>query len=113
MERFYDLHKSGEWENEVYSLNDALDAIPGIWVKESSLQKIKHGAPVGAEGLIRWDSFVKESPLRLLDPEGTLIAIGKSKINSNEIVKQERGPSIFKIETVLWEMEESVSAVKL
>lgn len=113
MERFYALRENGGWESEVYSLNEALEAVPAIWIKESALRKVKHGAAVGWEGLARWDSFIKGAPLRLLDSDGTLVAIGAAKIASSEIEKQEKGTFVFKIETVLSETEESASTVKL
>ena len=101
LSRFCDLVAEGDWENEVYSLNEALKDLPAVWVKRPYREKILHGAPIGAEGILKRAPFKKGEALRLLDPEDHLLAIGRAAIDEDEIKGSRQ--SFFKIETVLAE----------
>jgi tRNA pseudouridine55 synthase len=107
---FCDLYSKGGWEKEVYSLNEVLDALPAVWIKESHLQKINHGAPVGMEGIATWDPFEKGAALRFLDPQGALLGIGTASMEADLLgPKGEPGQMekvLFKVKTVLLENEE-------
>lgn len=104
LDRFCGLLQDGNWEEEVYSLNEVLTDLPAVWVKEGALRKIQHGAPIGAEGAERWEKFEKGASIRLLDAQGNLVAIGSALIGSERLGAGER---FFKIQTVLSEVEES------
>lgn len=99
------LYSKGEWEKEVYSINEVLEALPAVWIKESHLQKIHHGAPVGMEGITASDPFEKGGPLRFLDAQGTLLGIGTASAESN---RGEGKKILFKVKTNLSEREEPV-----
>lgn len=106
MESFSDLHSKGAWETEVYPLNEVLQALPAVRIRESHLQKIHHGAPVGVEGIADSDPFENGAPLRFLDPQGALLGIGTGSEESDRGGK--RG-ILFKVKTNLSEREEPVS----
>lgn len=99
LNRFCELYAEGDWEKEVYSLNEVLKDLPAVWVKEPYREKVLHGAPVGPEGVLNRSSFKKGEPLRILDPEGRLLAIGRAVMNEDEV--RENRQSFFKSETVL------------
>ena len=110
LEGFCDLYSRGEWEKEVYSLNEVLEALPAVWVKESHLHKVNHGAPIGMEGVATWDSFKKEAPLRFLDPRGALLGIGTASAGMDRFKSNGSSPASgevwFKVGTVFSEREE-------
>lgn len=97
--RFCERVAEGTWEEEVYSLNQVLKDLPAVWVKGPYREKILHGAPVGPQAILKRTSFKKGEPLRLLDPEDQLLAVGRAEIDESEIGGSRA--SFFKIETVL------------
>ncbi len=104
LSRFCEQVAEGDWEQEVYTLNEALKELPAVWVKRPYREKVLHGAPVALEGILKRTSFKKGEALRLLDPEDHLLAIGRAEIDANEI--QGSRSSFFKIETVLSDASE-------
>ncbi|MBI3803182.1 MAG: tRNA pseudouridine(55) synthase TruB [Nitrospirae bacterium] len=108
LNRFAALYAEGTWAKSAYTLNDVLAAFPAISVREHYREKILHGAACGAEGILKFDSFQKGESLRLLDPSGTLLAIGRAVASSEEVSGKER---LFKIETVLSELSEESAAL--
>lgn len=106
LESFCDLYVKGAWEEEVYSLNEVLDSLPSVSVKEGHLRKINHGAPLETEGIAAWDRFEKEAPLRFLGPRGELLGIGTASAGSDRLDLKEN--ISFKVSTVLLEREEPV-----
>lgn len=102
LNQFCELYAEGDWEKEIYSLNDVLKHLPAVWVKDSYRERILHGAPVGPDGILNRSSFGKGESLRLLDPQGRLLAIGRAATDSEEA--NENRSALFKIETVLSEM---------
>lgn len=101
LNQFCELYAEGNGKKEVYSLNEVLKHLPAVWVKEPYREKILHGAPVGPDGVLNRSSFKKGEPIRILGPEGDLLAIGCALMNEDEV----RGnrSSFFKIETLLSE----------
>ncbi len=109
LSRFCDLYAEGDWEKEAYSLNEVLADLPAVWVKGPYREKVLHGASFGPEGVLKRTSFRKDEPLRLLDPEGNLLALGRALLDEDQIERSRQ--VFFKIETVLSEVEESVEHV--
>lgn len=107
LETLFDLHSKGEWEKELYSLNEVLEMLPAVWIKESHLQKIHHGAPIGREGIAASNPFEKGASLRFLDPQGALLGIGTASAESDD--SGSKREVLFKVKTNLSEREEPVS----
>lgn len=94
--------QTGEWRDAVCPLNRALSAFPALWVKAAEVRSVLNGVQIGFDGLERWDVFEKGMPLRFLDSEENLIAVGHAHLNSDfspSIPDQRELP--FKIKTVL------------
>ncbi|HZR47654.1 MAG TPA: tRNA pseudouridine(55) synthase TruB [Candidatus Manganitrophaceae bacterium] len=107
IESLSELYSKGEWEKEIYSINEVLEALPAVWIKESHLQKVHHGAPVGMEGIAASDPFEKGMPLRFLDSQGTLLGIGAASAEPSR--GEGNSAMLFKVKTNLSEREEPVS----
>lgn len=101
LNEFCELYAKGDWGKKVYSLNEVLKGLPAIWVKETCREKVLHGAPIGPDGVLNRSSFKKGEPLRILDQEGRLLAIGRAITNEDEVKGSRQ--SFFKTETVLSE----------
>jgi tRNA pseudouridine55 synthase len=111
LNQFCELYAEGDWEKEVYSLNEVLKHLPAIWVKDAYRERILHGAPVGPEGILNRSPFKKGEALRLLDAQGHLLAIGRATMDGEEKVGNRS--ALFKTETVLSETPETKVGVSL
>lgn len=95
--------QDGDWQKCVYPLDQALSDFPSLTVKASQVSRVLNGVQIGFEGLERWESFEKDEPLRFLDPEGSLIAVGQAHCHTED-TKPSSGfeqESPFRIKTVL------------
>jgi tRNA pseudouridine55 synthase len=111
MDALCDLYARGgdAWEAVVAPLSTALQALPILSVSDSALEKIRHGAPVGPSGCLRFDPFKKGDSLRILAPDGALLAVGTALMDSPGATEREwhRSTHLFKVETLL--MDEPVA----
>ncbi len=103
------------WEEAVHPIDTALQALPALSVAEGCLEKIRHGAPVGREGVVRSDPFKKGDALRILGPDGALMAVGVALMDDVDrldrldrldrmdraIAPEQRGGPVFRIDTLL------------
>ncbi len=104
--------RGGEaWEAVVVPLDTALYALPALSVTDNGLGKTRHGAPVGVEGLLRSDPFKKGDSLRILAPDGALVAVGTALMDRPNDLEREwyRGAHLFKVETLLMDAPVAVS----
>lgn len=95
--------EEGSWTELIYPLHTVLSGLPTLFVKEEYTLKLMQGVQIGLEGLTRWDAFQKGDSLRLLGPEGHLLAIGVALCDSGKADGEGvgfRGNS-YKIKTVL------------
>lgn len=71
----------GRLGERLVSLDQALSRLPMAVVDEPTAERIRHGAPVPAEKVIRWElgqgiELTAGKPVRIRDVKGQLIAIG-------------------------------------
>jgi tRNA pseudouridine55 synthase len=76
----YTLGRLGE---QLVSLDQALDRLPVAVVDEPTAERVRHGVPVPAEKIVRWElgqdvEPPAGKPVRIQDLQGQLIAIGQS-----------------------------------
>jgi tRNA pseudouridine55 synthase len=75
-------HALGRLGDDLLSLDRALDQLGIAVVDEQTAAHVRHGAPVPADKVLRWEGVgeVKlwsQAPLRIHDIDGCLVAIGK------------------------------------
>jgi len=103
LEAFISQARERPFSEWVYPLQAALSSLPALSVKSEYTSKVLHGVQVGIEGLLRWDAFQKGDSLRILEPEGGLLAIGialSDSVASDEDASGFRRGA-YKIKTVL------------
>lgn len=89
-------HALSRLGDSLMSLDQALDGLPALVVNRQTAERVRHGVPVPASEVIRWERvadgvYERGAPTRIHDVEGRLLAIG---------MQSERQDSI-KIEKVL------------
>lgn len=63
-------------------VEEAIDFLPKIFVKDSSVSAICHGAPLGASGISKLEDFKKGQVVAVFTLKGELIGTGKSEMDS-------------------------------
>jgi tRNA pseudouridine55 synthase len=80
----------GRLGDELMSLDQALDGLPGLVVDRQTAERVRHGVPVPASDVVRWEPAVdgvleRGTSTRIHDVEGHLLAIGKRSEQQNAI----------------------------
>jgi tRNA pseudouridine55 synthase len=85
-------HALGRLGDDLLSLDRALDQLGIAVVDEQTADRARHGAPVPADKILRWEGAAdvklgSQAPVRIHDTEGYLVAIGKCQDNSGDVLK--------------------------
>jgi len=70
----------------------AVSHLPRIWVMDSAVNSLCHGADLKIPGVVKFESgIVKEELTAVMTLKNELIAIGTAQMNSEDITKQDKG----------------------
>jgi tRNA pseudouridine55 synthase len=88
-------HARGRLGDDLLSLDRALDHLGIAVVNEQTADHVRHGAPVPAAKILRWEgaATAESGPhrsVRIHDTNGCLVAIGKCQDNSGDALKVEK-----------------------
>jgi len=78
--------------NIVRPVEEALEYIPKIHVRDSAVDSLCHGASLAIPGIVDVeDPFPKDTIVAILTLKGEAVALARSTISSESIIQQERG----------------------
>jgi len=88
-------HALGRLGDDLLSLDRALDQLGIAVVDEQTADRVRHGAPVPAAKILRWEGatdaeYGSHRPVRIHDTGGCLVAIGKCPETSGGALKVEK-----------------------
>jgi tRNA pseudouridine55 synthase len=88
-------HALGRLGDDLLSLDRALDQLGIAVVDEQTADRVRHGAPVPAAKILRWEGatdaeYGAHRPVRIHDTGGCLVAIGKCPETSGGALKVEK-----------------------
>ena len=88
-------HALGRLGDDLLSLDRALDEMGIVVVDELTADRVRHGAPVPADKILRCEGAANVErrslrPVRIHDTGGCLVAIGKYPDNSGDALKVEK-----------------------
>ena len=87
-----------------------LGPIPGVWVRDSAIASICHGAPLAVPGVVSLDSGMLVGDKTVIwSSKGEAIAIGEMIVDSSDVRKMAEG-EIVKPKVVLMDKDEYPSA---
>ena len=76
----------------VRPVEDALEYIPKIHIRDSAVDAVCHGASLAVPGVVSVeDPFPKDSTVAIMTLKGEAVALAKSTISSESIIQQEKG----------------------
>jgi tRNA pseudouridine55 synthase len=84
-------HAIGRLGDDLLSLDRALDQLGIAVVDEQTADHVRHGAPVPADKILRWEGAAdvklrSQAPVRIHDTGGCLVAIGKCPGNPGDVL---------------------------
>ena len=85
IEQLYQMKSEGRLNTALVSIGDALDDMPSITLSNEDIMNVLHGLPVKTTTLTETDDTV-----RMLSPEGQLIALGTVAAKDCEIIIKPR-----------------------
>ena len=69
--------------------------MPRIWVDDMVIERVKHGSPIFAPGILSLTSNIEKGNYTgIFDAKGNLLAIGIAEMSSSEIMKAEKGLAV-------------------
>ena len=88
-------HALGRLGDDLLSLDRALDQLGIAVVDEQTADRVRHGAPVPAAKILRWEGAAdakrgSRRPVRIHDTNGRLVAIGQCPDNLRDALKVEK-----------------------
>lgn len=81
-------------------LESAIQHLPKIYVLDTSIDTLSHGANLKMPGISKFESCIKKKDLvAILSLKGELIALGYSRENANNLLKKQKGLAVntFKV----------------
>lgn len=82
----------GNIRNLVRPVEDALEYIPKIHIRDSAVDAVCHGAALAVPGVVDVESpFPKDSTVAIMTLKDEAIALAKSMMSSESIIQQEKG----------------------
>ena len=93
----YEFYKEGD-EKEIRKIilpiEEAVKHLPKIWVMDSSVDSICHGAYLSIPGISKLNNFNENEITAIMTLKNELVALGISALNSNEIMNKEKGLAV-------------------
>lgn len=73
----------------------AIRHLPKVWVQDSAVDTICHGANLNVPGIVKFESGIdKEFIVAILSLKGELVAFGTAVMSSEQIMKEEKGLAV-------------------
>ena len=102
----YTLYKKNEDEEYIRKIilpiEKAVEHLPKIWVHDSAVSTLCHGADLSIPGINKYHNFNENEVVAVITLKNELICLGNSLINSGEIANNDKGKAV-KINKVFME----------
>jgi H/ACA ribonucleoprotein complex subunit 4 len=105
----------------VRPMEDAFDYIPKIYIRDSAVSSICHGADLAVPGIVRLSEGIRpKSAMALFTLKGELVALARALLGTEQMIKDERGLAAKTVRVImptdtypkLWRPKHSQELVK-
>jgi len=90
----YEFYKKGEEDyirEIILPIEKAIEHLPKIWVLDSCVCSLTHGADLSVPGISKYNNFNKDELIAVMTLKDELIAIGNSLIDYEDLTKLDYG----------------------
>lgn len=92
---FYKEGNDKELRKIIQPVENAVSHIPKVWVLNSTVDSVCHGAPLNAPGISKIEDGIEhDQDVAIMTLKEELVAIGKAKMNSEKMLESKRGLAI-------------------
>lgn len=97
-----DAFEENKLNKLIQPIEKAVEHLPKIWVLDTSVDSLCHGALLSTPGISKLESGINQNDLvAIFTLKNELICIGKAKMNSQNMLRQEKGIAINKIKVFM------------
>jgi len=75
----------------VLPIEKAVEHLPKIWILDSSVSSLCHGADLSLPGISKYNNFSEKETVAIMTLKNELVCLGDAQVNSEFISKNERG----------------------
>ncbi len=88
----YDNGEEQDLRKIIFPIEKLFEIIPKIYVKDSAVDALCHGAPLAIPGIVKLnDGINKGDPTAIFTLKGEVIALAKASLSTGEVMKKEKG----------------------
>ena len=91
------LYKGGnerEIRKLIFNVEKAVEFLPKIWVVDSAVDSICHGANLNVPGISKLNEFNEKEITALMTLKDELIGLGETRMNSKDVLEKEKGMAV-------------------
>jgi len=96
----HDLKDAFEEDKEllkkyILPMETAVQNIPKVWINDKAVDSVCHGAFLSVPGIVKLESNIEvNDTIAIMTLKNELVGIGKAKMNSQNLHKQEKGVAV-------------------
>ncbi len=93
----YEFYKEGdetEIRKVILPIEDSVSHLPKVWIVDSAVDSICHGAYLSIPGISKINNFNKNETIAIMTLKDELVALGNSAMSSDEIMNNEKGVAV-------------------
>ncbi|MAH33027.1 RNA-guided pseudouridylation complex pseudouridine synthase subunit Cbf5 [archaeon] len=93
---FYEKENNDKFLRKIIQpVENAISHLPKIWVFDTTVDTLCHGADLNIPGISKLnDKISKDDTVAIMTLKDELIALGTAKLNSEEMIKKEKGLAV-------------------
>ena len=100
----YEFYKEGdekELRKIILPIEESVNHLSKVWVMDSAVDTICHGASLNIPGISKLNNFNENETIAIITLKDELVALGTSSMNSNDIIKSDKGLAVKTIKVFM------------
>lgn len=94
-EDYKETNSEEKLRNIIEPVENAVKLLPKVWIFDSAISNVCHGAPIAVKGISKLTNNIqKDGLVAIMTLKNELVCLGKSLMNSKELVNNEEGIAI-------------------
>lgn len=90
-----DAYEENKLEKVILPVESAIEHLPKIWITDTTVDPLCHGADLAIPGISKLESNIKQEDLvAVLTLKNELVCLGEASMTSEEIIKNEKGMAL-------------------
>jgi len=98
----YEAGKENALRTLIKPMETALVSIPHVYIRDSAVDAICHGATLAIPGIVKLDSSIeRNSPVAIFTLKGEAVALATSLLSTREILDQQKGMAAKTVRVIM------------